>query len=179
MQQFTSSFTNEAQENIQTFVIEHFKKWIADEIEFFDSNIDDDDSVVNVDRHVFYKNIYAFVDRLKNMITIREDDKLRTILSQCFRDAVLIWHFIELFDMKKDLLRQANLASWYQALINRFKERTLATLVTLQSSRYTLTNARAEKNSRIFAQNIFRSAKAANMNSVHNQLTIAWNNLDW
>jgi hypothetical protein len=26
MQQFTSSFTNEAQENIQTFVIEHFKK---------------------------------------------------------------------------------------------------------------------------------------------------------
>ncbi len=111
MQQFTSSFTNEAQENIQTFVIEHFKKWIADEIEFFDSNIDDDDSVVNVDRHVFYKNIYAFVDKLKNMITIREDDKLRTILSQCFRDAVLIWHFIELFDMKKDLLRQANLAS--------------------------------------------------------------------
>ncbi len=44
------------------------------------------------------------------MIIIRDDEKLRTILSQCFLDAFLIWHFIELFDIKKDLLRQINLA---------------------------------------------------------------------
>jgi hypothetical protein len=130
-------------------------------------------------RHVFYKNIYAFVNRLKDMTNIRDDDKLRTILSQCFRKTAFIWHFTELFDMKKDLLRQANLASWYQIMINRFKKRTSLTLSALQNSKYSLSNARFEKDLRLFAQQIFRSIKTANMNSIHNQLIIAWNNLDW
>jgi hypothetical protein len=107
------------------------------------------------------------------MIIIRGDDKLRTILSQCFRGASLIWHSTELSDMKKNLLRQTNLASWYQVLINRFKKRAFLALSALQNSKYTLTDARSEKDSRLFAQQIFRSAKTVNMNSVHNQLTIA------
>ncbi len=178
MQQSISFSTTESQ-SINSSSAEYFKKWTTDEIDFFDSDVEEDDSVVNVDQHVFYKDIYAFVNRLKNMITIREDDKLRTILSQCFRGAALIWHFIELSDMKKDLLRQVNLSSWHQTLINRFKERTSVALSFLQNNRYTLTDARSGKDSRVFAQNIFRSVKATNMNSVHNQLTIAWNNLDW
>jgi hypothetical protein len=177
MQQLTSSFTSETQSTAQS--ADFIKKWTADEIDFFDSNVDDDDSVVNAKRHVFYKNIYAFVNRLKNMITIREDDKLRIVLSQCFRDAALIWHSIELFDMKKDLFRQINLSFWYQALVNRFKKRTFLTLFVLQNFKYTLNDARFEKDLRLFAQQIFRSIKTVNMNSIHNQLTIAWNNLDW
>jgi hypothetical protein len=177
MQQLTSSLTTEAQSiNQET---EYFKKWTTDKIEFFDSNVDEDDSIINVDRHVFYKDIYVFVDKFKNMITIRENDKLRTILSQCFRDASLIWHFIELFDMKKNLLRQINLAFWYQVMINRFKKRTSSELSTLQNFKYILTNARFEKDFKQFAQQIFRSIKTINMNSNHNQLTIAWNKLDW
>ncbi len=113
------------------------------------------------------------------MINIREENKLWTILSQCFRDAVFIWHFIELSDMKKDLLRQTNLASWYQVMINRFKKRTSLILLALQNFKYDLTDARVEKDLRLFAQQIFRSIKTINMNSIHNQLTIAWNNLDW
>jgi hypothetical protein len=81
--------------------------------------------------------------------------------------------------MKKNLLRQANLVFWHQTLINRFKKRTSQALSALQSSRYTMTDAKFEKDSRLFAQNIFRSTKTINMNSIHNQLTIAWNNLDW
>jgi hypothetical protein len=177
MQQLTSSLTTTTQ--AASLSAEYFKKWTVDEIEFFDLDVKRNDSIVNVSRHVFYKNIYAFINRLKDMIIIRDDDKLRTILSQCFRDAVLIWHFTELFDMKKDLLRQINLASWYQIMTNRFKKRIFLTLSALQNSKYDLVEARFEKNSRLFAQQIFRFAKAVNMNSIHNQLTIAWNNLDW
>jgi hypothetical protein len=151
MQQLTSSFTNATLSSDYNQTIDFIKKWTVHEIEFFDSNVDEDDSIINIDRHVFYKNIYVFVDRLKNMIIIRDDDKLRTILSQCFRDASLIWHFIELFDMKKNFLRQINLTSWYQTLINRFKKRISIALSSLQNNRYTLTDAKAEKDSRIFA----------------------------
>ncbi len=66
------------------------KEWNFDEIDFFDLELEEDELVVNVDRHVFYRDVYAFVDRLKNMIKSRDDDKLRTILSQCLRDSVLI-----------------------------------------------------------------------------------------
>ncbi len=180
MQQFISSLTSTTQSTSSySQSAEYIKKWTVDEIEFFDSNIDDDESIVNVSRHVFYKNIYVFVDRLKDMIVIREDDKLRIVLSQCFRGAALIWHFIELYDMKKDLLRQINLASWYQIMINRFKKRTSLVLFALQNFKYDLIDAKFEKDLRLFAQQIFRSIKTVNMNSIHNQLTIAWNNLDW
>ncbi len=165
MQQLTSFFTIKTQSINQT---EFIKKWIVDEIDFFDSNADKENSVLNVDRHVFYKNIYVFVNRLKDMITIRDENKLRTILSQCFREAALIWHSIELFDMKKDLLRQINLASWYQIMTNRFKKRIFLTLSALQNFKYDLIETQFEKNSRLFAQQIFRSIKTTNMNSIHN-----------
>jgi hypothetical protein len=58
-------------------------------------------------------------------------------------------------------------------MTNRFKERTSLALSALQNSKYDLPEARSGKDPRLFAQQIFRSAKAANMNSVHNQLTIA------
>jgi hypothetical protein len=180
MQQLTSSFTSATQSTSSyNQSAEYIKKWTVNEIKFFDSNIDDDDSIVNINRHVFYKNIHVFIDRLKDMIAIREDDKLRIVLSQCFRDAALIWHFIELSDMKKDLLRSINLTSWYQVMINRFKKRTLLILFVFQNFKYTLNDARTEKDLRLFAQQIFRSIKTVNMNSIHNQLMIAWNNLDW
>ncbi len=89
MQQFISSLITEIRSQDSTHT-DFIKEWTVDDIRFFDSNIDDDDSIVNVSRHVFYKNIYVFVDRLKDMIVIRENDKFRIVLSQCFRDAALI-----------------------------------------------------------------------------------------
>jgi hypothetical protein len=180
MQQSTSSSISETHFMTQEFTLTEFiKKWTIDDIEFFDSEFEENESVINVERHVFYRDIYVFVDRLKNMMNLRKKNKLRAILSQCFREAVLIWHFTKLSNMKKDLLRQASLTSWYQVMINRFKQRTSIALITLQQSRYFMTDARSDKNSRLYAQDIFRSIKVANMNSIHNQLTIAWNNLDW
>jgi hypothetical protein len=180
MQQFISSLIFETRSSDHELVSTEFiKKWTTDDVEFFDLELERDESVMNVERHVFYKDIYVFVDRFKDMMNLRKENKLRAILSQCFRESVLIWHFTILSDMKKDLLRQASLISWYQVMINRFKQRTSIILITLQQSHYTMSDARSNKNLRLFAQNIFRSVKAVNMKSIHNQLIIAWNNLNW
>lgn len=45
---------------------------------------------MNFDKHVFYKNVYAFVNKLKNVNFIRDENKLRFVISQCFRDTTLI-----------------------------------------------------------------------------------------
>ena len=56
------------------------KDWTAKEIKFFDSTADDSESVINLRKHVFYRNIYAFVNRLNDVKSLREEDKLRHII---------------------------------------------------------------------------------------------------
>ena len=38
-----------------------------EEVEFFDLEYEDIRSIINADKYIFYKDIYVFVDRLKNI----------------------------------------------------------------------------------------------------------------
>ena len=52
-------------ENEQCFVVIR----IIDDIEYFDSIYENDknNSIVNVDRHIYYRDVFTFVDKLKNL----------------------------------------------------------------------------------------------------------------
>ena len=155
------------------------KDWTAKEVEFFDSTADDFESVINLEKHVFYRNVYAFVNRLKNVSFIREKDKLRVVIFQCFRNITFIWHSTELFEIEKEIYKDMSLQNWCNVLIKRFKKRVSAALNYLQSIKYTLKDARKHRNSRIFAQNLFKHVKVANFISIYNQFILIWNNLNW
>ena len=55
-------------------------------------------------------------------------------------------------------------------LVKRFKKKTFSALINLYFTKYIMKNARKQKNFKVFAQNIFRHVKAANMISIYNQL---------
>ena len=57
------------------------KDWTAKKVEFFDSTTDDFEFVINLKKHVFYRNVYAFVNKLKNVSFIR---KKKNFLSSYF-----------------------------------------------------------------------------------------------
>ena len=42
------------------------------------------------DKYVYYKNVYVFVDRLKNLVSQHEHSQIRNVLKSCFRDDVQI-----------------------------------------------------------------------------------------
>ena len=155
------------------------KDWSAKNIEFFDSTADDTDFIINIDKHVCYRDVYVFTNRLKDMIVIKNDSNFKIVISQCLRESALTWHSIELSTLKKKMLKKTSLVNWYNALIRRFKKRTFVALTSMQTIKYIMKNARLHKNSKIFAQNFFRSIETTNLISTHNQLTIAWNNLTW
>ena len=92
-----------------------------------------DFAVSNVGKHIFYKDVYAFVDRLKDLSTIKDEERLRSALSQC------------LSDMEKAMLRTTTLELWTTFLIKRFKERTPAALTAIQTTKYTMEDARKGK----------------------------------
>lgn len=64
-------------------------------------------------------------------------------------------------------------------MIKRFKQRTFAVLINIQTFKYTFKNARKQKNSRIFTRIFFKYAKVVDLIFVHNQIIITWNNLNW
>ena len=37
-------------------------------------------------KYVYYKNVYVFVDRLKNLMSQHEHNQIRNVLKNCFRD---------------------------------------------------------------------------------------------
>lgn len=87
------------------------KTWISEEIGFFDSDGEMlEGSISTIERHVFYRDIYVFVDRLKDMAPLRGEDKLRIVIPQCLRGSAIVWHTTELSDMKKTYLRDVTVA---------------------------------------------------------------------
>ena len=110
-----------------------FKKWNFEKIDYFDSKYDDSDNhnsslLVNFEKNFYYRDVYVFVDRLKNLASLREFEKLRIVISQCLRDSTLIWHSSKLSNQKKILFREISLKEWYEALIFKFKERVSQTM---------------------------------------------------
>ena len=59
-----------------------------EEVEFFNLEYEDTKPVVNSDKHIFYKNIYVFVNRLKDLITNKND--VKNVLTACLRESALI-----------------------------------------------------------------------------------------
>ena len=160
-------------------------EWKVKNVDFFDSDYDDDivdnvdKSIKYFDKHIYYVDVYVFVDRLKNLISLRDENKLRIVLSQCLRDYAQEWHSLTLSELKKNLLRIAFLITWYQILIKSFKKRTTQTLQSLQKKQYIMSNAKQQRNSRMYAQNIFRHVKVVEFESIFNQFILIWFNLDY
>ena len=45
---------------------------------------------VSVDRHVFYRDVYVFVNRLKNMMISKSENKIKKVISTCLREVAQI-----------------------------------------------------------------------------------------
>ena len=151
-------------------------------IDYFDSRRSNDKNtkiIVNIDRHVYYKNVFVFIDRFKNLEKNSFDHRVRELIVECMRDDALIWQTLKLNDIEKNMYRDAIIDQWCKDLIRRFKKRDFQTLKNLQIERYTMSNARTNKTLKAYVQNIMRHVKVVEFNSTYNQLIMIWNNLDF
>lgn len=141
------------------------------DVDFFDLFYEDFNNffIVNANCHVFYRDIYVFSNHLKDLVKgVFDKQKIKKFIFDCLRKDNLIWYFIKLFEMKKNLLRDATMKQWIIVLIKRFKKRNAIALQSLQLKRYIMTNARFDKTSRTYVQNIMRKFKATEFTSMYN-----------
>ena len=61
------------------------QNWKFNKINFFNPEYENVNNVliINVDKHIFYRDMYAFIDRLKNVISFCDKNKLCIIIFQC------------------------------------------------------------------------------------------------
>ena len=153
----------------------------SEDIGFFDPRREDDkdrEAIVNVGRHIYYKDVFVFTDRLKDLEKGSSGHRVRELVAGCLRGDALTWHSLELGETEKDMFRDASVDQWCRGLIRRFKERGPQALKNLQAERYTMQDARNGRTPRAYVQDIMRHSRAAEFNSTYNQLVMAWNNLD-
>ena len=63
--------------NITINIYANPKEFRSNNINYFDFETEDEDSIVLINKYIFYKNIYIFVDRLKNLIIIKDKKKIK------------------------------------------------------------------------------------------------------
>jgi L-cysteine desulfidase len=78
------------------------------DVGFFDSQLNssyDSGDVVQVERDLYYRDVYLFVERVKDAVIMFEAEVVRTNLSACLRGSVQVWYIEGLSDLEKKALR--------------------------------------------------------------------------
>lgn len=77
-------FQDPTHNNIREIVSE--KDWRPEEIGFFDPDCEEAGPVITINRHIYYRDVYAFINRLKNIALSQSVEKTRAILPQILRE---------------------------------------------------------------------------------------------
>ena len=158
-------------------------RWNVDEIEFFDFMYDGksavtDNFIEHVDKNIYFRNVNDFIDRVKNMIDVKEADMIRQNLYICFREIALTWYIIILIENQKRLIKlDENVDEWIRALSKRFKEFDSLIIITIKKKSYIMKDDRRRRKSSKYAHVIIKTTKFIVMN-VYSQLWFIYNDLN-
>lgn len=131
--------------------------------------------MVNTRKHVIYKDVYEFRDRIETCVLQRSDEEVKLLIPACLRGDALKWHSNEITKDKRALLARAiNCQEWTDALIHRFKLKTSVSLARINESKYGLAEARRGILARQHANRILKLTKSAEIESVKNQLNYVY-----
>jgi hypothetical protein len=93
----------------------------ADDIGYFNPDLQEDDAAAASGKSIIYTDVYAFTDRLKHLASIHTEARIREAFSTCIRGSALHWHSTELTDFERQCITVADITEINKLLIQRFK----------------------------------------------------------
>ncbi len=143
----------------------------SEEIGYFDPTAEDEGDIVSTGKHVVYKDVYEFTERIETCAQQWSDAEVRPLIAGCLRGDAIKWHSNELSSDKRTLLARAvSCDEWTQALIKRFKMKTSTSLVLLHETKYGVADARKGVLARQHANKILKFTKSAEIESIKNRI---------
>ena len=103
-------------------------RWNAFELRFFDSLYDEKSAVIDnviehFDKDTYFRDIYIFIERIKNIAQIKDDTIVRNNLYTCLRETALAWYTSNLGEDQKRLVKLSNgVNKWIRVLLKKFRQ---------------------------------------------------------
>ena len=158
-------------------------RWNPQEVGFFDPYYDDKTvatggAITHAGKDTYYRDVHSFVDRIKDMATVKDAKLVRENLWTCLRGrAIKWWQSILTEDQKRLVKFGEGVDEWARLLQNHFQETASEAMKTLTSTRYTYEDARRHNDPVDYALTITRAAKST-QSTVFNQLYMIYNGLE-
>ena len=149
--------------------------WNSQEIDYFDLFYDNktfviDDDMKHFDKNIFFRDVHNFIDRIKNIVIIKDDKLVRNNLYTCFKDHVFKWwNSIFIFEQKRLIKLSEDIEEWKAILFKRWKQSITSVATTLKEINYTMNNVRKKREFMKYALKIIRVVKIINM-SIFSQI---------
>ena len=87
-------------------------RWNVANLNFFDffyddKSIDIDDVMKHINKNTYFRDVHLFIERARNVITIKNVDLIRENLWTCFRNTIFVWWIDEILIVKKCFIRHS------------------------------------------------------------------------
>ena len=164
----------------------HDARWRIEEFRLFEPDLAVDDrhptgDVITVGRDTIYRNVDAFIERIKDAIATKGPAIVRDNLHLCLRGAATRWYTFEVSDLNKQAMRtdiSPSLDQWVGHLTARFRPRMAQAVRENTDLTYHVSDVRTGKPILTYFQSKLLRSRAAGFATVHSQLIQVYKGLD-
>lgn len=151
----------------------------ADDVGYFDPSAKGIEPVMFISHYTYYQDIYTFVNHLRDIVQLKGEPTVHAYTSTCLKGTALKWFTSELTEFEKESLCDWTLKNtWIPILIRCFKPCAAKVLQSLNALNYSIQDVCVGCLLQAFAQQVFHHTRAANIDSIFNQLMMVWQHLD-
>ena len=119
-----------------------------------------------------------FIERIKNMTFIKEDEAMKINLYNCLKDIVLKWYISILTKKQKFYVKhKKNIDHWIKIFFKRWKESSFTALIIVIKKRYIMNDIHRRRKLNEYAQIIIRTVRSTEM-FIYNQIYLIYNDLN-
>jgi len=157
---------------------EHDNRWRIEEFGLFEPDLAVDErhpagDVITVGRDTIYRNVDAFVERIKDAVATKGCFVVRDNLHLCLRGAATRWYTFEVSDLNKLAMRTdvtPSLDQWIGHLTARFRPRMAQAVRENTELLFRVSDIRAGKSILTYFQSKLLRSRAAGFATTHSQL---------
>ncbi|KAJ5689576.1 hypothetical protein N7462_003968 [Penicillium macrosclerotiorum] len=148
--------------------------WKPSDIGLFNPEIrDNGEGVATISNVTNYKDVYIFIDRMKDLIPTKSEEIVRSNIASCLRGSALGWYTSQLSELERAALRSNPVHSpvgWFSTLEAKFRPPRSELLHRFNTTTYAKRDIRAGTPVRHYAQQMLRLARGLGHTSPRDQM---------
>lgn len=121
-------------------------------------------AVEHAGKDTYFRDVHLFIERIKDIAVVKDTSLVRQTLYTCLRGVALEWYTAVLTEDQKRLIKLGDsVDKWARILLKRWKELPSTAMSVITKERYSMDDARREREPFGYASILIRDAKSTDM----------------